>query len=823
MKVNNLKKYLAVVIVILFSGTASVPLIGGNAFKTGTSQHFFNLQTQEDIVVKIFLSEPSILGKLLDKKIDILRIEKSSNSAIALVSLDEFKWLENMGFAPNLHYKNLAEMDGWTENPKGLLDFHNYAQMTTALQAIANNYPTITQLYDLGHSVQGRVLWGLKITDNPTVEEDEPEVRICGLHHGNEYMSAELSLLMAQYLTLNYGNISSITDLVDNREIWIIPMVNPDGRESGSRYNANGVDINRDYGYMWEAGWGSPSPFSQPEIQAMRANALNNTFVLSLSYHTTETIVNYIWNYKHQQVPDNTVVQFLSNKYASHNGYEVIDGYDWYQTRGDTNDFSYGCRGDIDWTIETQNSNIPATWELHRVAMLEIIEAADMGIRGIVTDADTGQPISGTIWVEEANWPSFTDPQIGDYHHVLLPGTYTVHYRANGYIEQVHTLEVTSSYEPIALDVALEPESNYYAYQVTMCNFYDPFDYPNNFQNNPTEAISALGPSDSVCASLGVGGMIVLDMGQEIVDIESEPDFKVFEGGTTSDGYRVYVSENWNGPWTDMGLATGTEEFDLEDVSLEAARYVKIVDDNNGSPTETNPGVDIDAVENLAAGNIPNRPEKPNGPTTGVVNVEYTFSSSTTDPQQDQVYYMFSWGDGSTSEWLGPYESGVTVQASHSWSQLGNYEVKVKAKDTCEAESSWSQPLAVSIVNNTPPNPPAITGPAKVKTNVKNDYILNAIDLDEDDVSYYVDWGDGTNSGWTVLSASGVDVTLSHTWTKKGTYTVKAKAKDIYNAESDWTILEVKVPRVISINDLFLQFLQNHPHMFPILRRLMGL
>jgi hypothetical protein len=137
--------------------------------------------------------------------------------------------------------------------------------------------------------------------------------------------------------------------------------------------------------------------------------------------------------------------------------------------------------------------------------------------------------------------------------------------------------------------------------------------------------------------------------------------------------------------------------------------------------------------------------------------------------------------------------------------------------------SGFDDIIMSQLTGNQPPIAPTITGPAKVKTNVKNDYILNAIDPDEDDVSYYVDWGDGTNSGWTVLSASGVDVTLSHTWAKKGTYTVKAKAKDIYGAESDWTILAVKVPRVISINDLFLQFLQNHARAFPILRHLMGL
>jgi hypothetical protein len=142
--------------------------------------------------------------------------------------------------------------------------------------------------------------------------------------------------------------------------------------------------------------------------------------------------------------------------------------------------------------------------------------------------------------------------------------------------------------------------------------------------------------------------------------------------------------------------------------------------------------------------------------------------------------------------------------------------------------TSLSHPLITSsgwvqIIPDNPPEIPTMDGPAKGKPNVKYDYTLNAVDPDGDDVSYFVDWGDGSNSGWKGPNASGVDVTISHTWTKRGTYIISAKAKDIYGAESDWTTLEVTVPRVISINNLFQQFLQNHPHIFPLLRHLMGL
>lgn len=487
-------------------------------------------------------------------------------------------------------------------NLRPLRAFHSYPDMTTELQEISDTYPSITYLYDLGSSVQGRTIWGLKITDNPASEENEPEVRICGAHHGNEFMSVELPLLLAWHLVENYGTDPYITDLVDNREIWIMPMVNPDGRVMSTRRNANNVDLNRDYGFMWDGSGSSPSPFSQPETQAIRNNALENNFILSLSYHTTAAYVNYVWNYKPQRTPDNAVVEYLSDQYAASSGYTSINGHDWYQVRGDTNDFSYGCRGDIDWTIETENSNIPQTWDKNRDAMLDIIDAANMGFTGIVTDNSTGQPINATVWVEKAYWPCFTDPKIGDYHRVILPGSYTVLFRANGFEEQQHVIEVTGSDEPTVLDVALDRGDDYYAYQVTWCNFYDPYNYPENFRNNPTEAISALGPPDTIFASLGKGGTIVLDMGKEgegkIYNGQGD-DFVVFEGDSSPDGYHVYASETWNGPWIYLGLGIGTTYFDLEDDGLEYARYIKIQDDNDGSAYETNPGFDLDAIQVL--------------------------------------------------------------------------------------------------------------------------------------------------------------------------------------------------------------------------------
>jgi hypothetical protein len=94
----------------------------------------------------------------------------------------------------------------------------------------------------------------------------------------------------------------------------------------------------------------------------------------------------------------------------------------------------------------------------------------------------------------------------------------------------------------------------------------------------------------------------------------------------------------------------------------------------------------------------PEIPDRPEGPTEGKPNVEYTFTTSTTDFDEDQVYYMWRWGDGTYSEWLGPFNSGETAEASHSWDDTANYQIRVKAKDTVSgSETDWSEPLTINV------------------------------------------------------------------------------------------------------------------------------
>ncbi len=474
--------------------------------------------------------------------------------------------------------------------------FHSYSDMVAEMEQAALNHPDILILDTLGYSVLGRMILGAKVSDNPVLEEDEPEFRIIGCHHGNEFMSVEIPLLMLEYLTDNYGSNPQVMHLVNDLEIWIIPMMNPDGRTAGSRYNANWVDLNRDYGYMWN--FITPDIFSQPETKTIREHAMKNNFSISLSFHTSGDIVNHVWNYKDFPVADSAFIVNISEEYGSYNNYWVVEGYEWYQTYGDCNDWSYGSRGDIDATIETDNYDIPDVWNLNRDAILAMMERTDQGVRGIVTDAANGEPLKAMIRCMELGQPIFTDPIVGDYQKNLLSGTYTLKFSANGYQDTtISEVKVNGGF-PTILNVALKPALELFATHIISCYFYDPYYWPYQYQNNPTNASAVLGFPDGIFVSLGKGGHIEVDMGEStpIVDIDGE-DFTVHEVGPTSDGYYVYWSNlPYGGSWYYIGDGYGTTSFDISSLSTDTIRYLKITDDNDGSATEWYPGCDIDAI-----------------------------------------------------------------------------------------------------------------------------------------------------------------------------------------------------------------------------------
>ncbi len=548
----------------------------------------------EEIYARVWVSSVEEKGRLLGEK-GLIVDAAGPNWVDVIIDSERLDDLLTKGYN--------VEVVFWTPEERNVAlfgkdwdkQFHTYTTMVSEMQQAALDHPDIMILDTLGYSVEGRMILGAKISDNPTLEEDEPEFRIIGCHHGNEYMSVEMPLLMLEYLTDNYGSVPQVTHLINDLETWIIPMMNPDGRTAGTRYNHNGVDLNRDYGYMWKGL--TPGIFSQPETEVIVEHGMKNNFSISLSFHTSGDIVNHVWNYKDFPVADSAFVVDVSEEYGSYNGYWVVEGYEWYVTNGDCNDWSYGSRGDIDATIETDNYNIPNVWSQNRDAMLAMMERTDDGVRGVVTDAFAGEPPEAMVTCMELGLPVYADPIVGDYQKSLLPGIYTLKFSANGYQDTTISGVVVSGDSPTILNVVLKPGSDLFAVHVISCYFYDPYSYPNQYPNNPTNASAVLGLPDEIFASLGKGGHIELDMGEGtlIVDVDGD-DFTVHEVGS-SDGYDVYWSTvPYGGTWNYIGSGFGTTSFDISSLPTDTVRYLKILDDNDGSATEWYPGCDIDAI-----------------------------------------------------------------------------------------------------------------------------------------------------------------------------------------------------------------------------------
>ncbi|MGF3554538.1 MAG: C25 family cysteine peptidase [Thermoplasmatota archaeon] len=193
----------------------------------------------------------------------------------------------------------------------------------------------------------------------------------------------------------------------------------------------------------------------------------------------------------------------------------------------------------------------------------------------------------------------------------------------------------------------------------------------------------------------------------------------------------------------------------------------------------------------------PEKPAQPSGEERPKLNTNYEYVSSSTDYEGENIFYKFNWGDGTESSWLGPYASGESVIASHSWSERGPFSITVKAKDINDGESTWSEGLNIMVGNNIP-NKPKVSGPRfLVKPGVECQYSFKLTDKDNDQMYLFVNFGNENYYNWIGPYASGETVQLNHTWQKpQYKYSIHVKVKDQFE-ETPWTVIQIKTPRNI--------------------------
>ncbi len=355
--------------------------------------------------------------------------------------------------------------------------YPTYDQIVSTLQSRAAQYPNICQAVNLGPSSTNKDIWALRITDNLGVEEDEPEFKYISTMHGDEVTGVVMCLNLVDYLLTNYSVLERVSNIVNNVDVWIVPCMNPYGYINNTRYNANGTDLNRNFpeGYT-----GEPNTIDgrAKEVQTIMLWSFAHSFTLAANFHGGALVVNYPFdNDGHgsnfSPTPDEDLFVWISEEYSQHNlpmwnssefYHGITNGAAWYAITGGMQDWDYRYMGGNEVTIELGNtksppySQMPTYWENNRESMLSYLETVLVGVRGVVTDVDTGAPLAATVQVVGRDHNVYTDPDVGDYHRMLMPGSYQVQFSATGY--DTLTLPVTvNSGAATRLDVQMGPSA----------------------------------------------------------------------------------------------------------------------------------------------------------------------------------------------------------------------------------------------------------------------------------------------------------------------------------------------------------------------------
>ncbi|GFN75897.1 carboxypeptidase d [Plakobranchus ocellatus] len=374
--------------------------------------------------------------------------------------------------------------------------YRDHVDVEAYLENLERRFPNLSKLYDIGHSVQGRRLLVLQISSNVTQRQLlKPAFKYVANMHGNEAVGRELMLNLASYLLVNYRTDPRVKALVDNTDIHLMPSMNPDGfavsREGdcdslSGRYNANGVDLNRNFPEQFSSPDEALTP--EPETSAvMKWLSREPNFVLSANFHGGALVANYPFDSSSQAFqsgfysasPDDKIFTSLAKTYASvhptmplghqcqgtdHFPNGITNGAHWYNVKGGMQDYSYLHSNTFAITLEVscckypQANKLDSYWNANKESMLSLIEKTHSGVRGTITSSATGAPIAGASVhvynidheIRSSDW--------GEYWRLLTAGPHILTFSAPGYIKTTIYVVVTAN-EPLTKHISLDPKA----------------------------------------------------------------------------------------------------------------------------------------------------------------------------------------------------------------------------------------------------------------------------------------------------------------------------------------------------------------------------
>jgi hypothetical protein len=348
----------------------------------------------------------------------------------------EFNQIENSGYAYEVIIDDLERY--YANQYVGLTmgGFRTYSEIKAKLDSLELEYPQFAKVDSIGYSHEGNAVWAMKVSDNVEIEEDEPEVLFTGILHAREPIGSAICLDFAEWLCSQYGENSIATDIMDNRQVWIVPCVNPDGYLYNEMTNPNGggmwrknrrdngggvygVDLNRNFPYQWGfdnngsspdpsgSTYRGPSPGSEPEAQAIIQLYTEHDFKFAIHYHGGAELVITAWGYTNLLTPHQHLYRAFGDTLSFYTGYPT--GATWqvlYYSNGSAYDYCYGDTVDHNriygFTCEAGDrwpspSTIPVLVSVHRNYCITLSQLADNIYRSI---APTG-PIVDEMTVDD--------------------------------------------------------------------------------------------------------------------------------------------------------------------------------------------------------------------------------------------------------------------------------------------------------------------------------------------------------------------------------------------------------------------------------------
>ena len=376
----------------------------------------------------------------------------------------------------------------------------SYAQMTSAwnryptystylamMDTFQTQFPNICKIDTILSQTPGNhALLVAHISNNLSERGNKPAFFYTSSMHGDEVVGYYYMLHLIHYLLNNYTSNTQVQNIINNVDLWICPLENPDGtyhtsnnnlNESpySTRENYNGEDLNRSYPLIGSTA--KPSPLTyQPEVQAMINFGTTHKLTMSANFHGGAELYNYPWDLwtSYERAPaDDAWWSYIGNRFVDtcqhyHSSYMtegVFEGADWYTAEGSRQDYFTYYLGSREVTIEIcddkvlASSQLPTYWNYINHSLLNYIEESLYGIRGIVTDSITSQPIEATVVINNHDADNSQTHSIlptGNYHRPIKGGTWSVTYSASGYYSKTYSLAVTD-HNTTVQDVALVP------------------------------------------------------------------------------------------------------------------------------------------------------------------------------------------------------------------------------------------------------------------------------------------------------------------------------------------------------------------------------